>query len=178
MMIKPARLSIMLSFLLSFLYIEGTHAHGWTAYPIARQAVCAEDGGYWSSTDGSTIPNQACRSAYLQSGVLPFVQANEFSINITDYLNMSAVMAAIPTGLLCSAGAPSKSGMDIPSSSWQKTKIAPGTFKLRWKATAAHNPSYWQIYLSKPEFNAALKQLGWDDLELINNYGNIPVVSG
>ena len=165
--------------LLSTIMISGNvSAHGWTDYPKARQTICAEDEGYWYPEDGSGIPNEACRAAYLQSGNYPFVQKNEFSANVTDYWNMDSVKAVVKDGLLCSGGATSKSGMDIPSVHWQKTKMQPGKFKLRFHASAPHNPSYWQIYLSKPGYNSANQQLHWNDLDLIADYGDLPVISG
>ena len=152
--------------------------HGWTDYPKARQSVCADDGGYWSSVDGSTIPNAACRAAFLQSGTYPFVQKNEFAANVIDYRNQSAIEAVVTDGNLCSAGSSAKSGMDIPSSAWQKTVLKPGTHKLRFRATAPHNPSFWKIYLSKPGFDSASQTLNWSDLELINSYDRIADVNG
>ncbi|MET4696781.1 lytic polysaccharide monooxygenase [Endozoicomonas lisbonensis] len=155
-----------------------SYGHGWTDYPKARQTICADDGGYWSSTDGSTIPNAACRAAFLQSGTYPFVQKNEFSANVIDYLNQGAVEAVVTDGDLCSAGATSKSGMDIPSAAWQKTVLQPGSHTLRFRATAPHNPSFWRIYLTRSGFDSASQRLNWSDLELINSYDNLPVVNG
>ena len=118
--------------------------HGWTEFPKARQIFCADDGGYWSSQDGSTIPNAACRAAFLESGTYPFVQKNEFAANISDYNNEAAVRATVTDGNLCSAGSSAKAGMDIPSSAWQKTTLSAGTHTLKFRATAPHNPSYWR----------------------------------
>ena len=153
--------------------------HGWTDYPKARQTICAEDGGYWSPADGSGIPNDACRAAYLESGTYPFTQKNEFAANVDDFHNMDAVKAVVTNNLLCAAGAPSKSGMDTPSAHWQKTRVKAGEpLQLSFRATAPHNPSFWEIYLSKPEFNSATQKLHWNDLDLIATHGNLPVLPG
>ena len=153
-------------------------SHGWVDYPKARQVICAEDGGYWSSSDGSTIPNDACRASFLESGTYPFVQKNEFTANVEDYLNQSAVEALVVDGQLCSAGSTAKSGMDIPSTAWQKTLLSAGSHRLRFRATAPHNPSFWRIYLSKPGFDSSSERLTWSDLELINSYGDLSVNNG
>ncbi|WKD50994.1 lytic polysaccharide monooxygenase auxiliary activity family 9 protein [Microbulbifer spongiae] len=153
-------------------------SHGWTEFPKARQIFCAEDGGYWHPSDGSAIPNSACRAAFLESGTYPFVQKNEFSANVANYNEDSAVQSVVIDGYLCSAGSSAKAGMDIPSPDWQKTLLAAGSHRLKFRATAAHNPSYWRIYLTKPGFDSATQRLQWSDLEIINSYGNLPVVNG
>lgn len=153
-------------------------AHGYATYPKARQVICNEQGGHWGSQDGSTIPNEACRAAFLESGTYPFVQINEFATLVPDYNNMTAVKAAVKDGLICSGGDTKKSGMSVPSLSWQRTAMKSGdTFTLKYLATAPHNPSHWQIYLSKPSYNAAHSRLAWSDLELIQEFGNIEKVN-
>lgn len=152
--------------------------HGWTEFPKARQTICADDGGYWGNQDGSTIPNTACRAAFLESGTYPFVQKNEFAANVIDYNNNAAVRSVVTDGNLCSAGSAAKAGMDIPSSEWQKTELSAGTHTLRFRATAPHNPSYWRIYLTKPGFDSSSQRLHWSDLELINSHDDLPVVNG
>lgn len=97
--------------------------HGYMDYPPARQQICDMDGGYWDSTDGSTIPNAACRAAFIESNWIPFVQKPEFSILVSNYNNQAAVEAAIPDGHLCSAGDKAKHGIDLPSADWQKKKL-------------------------------------------------------
>lgn len=153
-------------------------SHGWTEFPKARQIFCAEDGGYWHPSDGSAIPNPACRAAFLESGTYPFVQKNEFSANVANYNDDIAVQSVVIDGYLCSAGSSAKAGMDSPSQDWQKTLLATGQHRLKFRATAAHNPSYWRIYLSKPGFDSATQRLKWSDLEIINSYGDLPVING
>ncbi|MBT2979660.1 lytic polysaccharide monooxygenase, partial [Vibrio anguillarum] len=41
-------------------------------------------------------------------------------------------------------------------------------------ATAPHNPSYWEFYLSKPTYTGEAP-LTWDDLDLIDTKGNVTV---
>jgi len=149
------------------------HAHGWSEYPEARQQTCYNEGGFWSGTPASA----GCAQAKAISGSYPFVQRNEFSINIADYNNMQTVKNAIPDGSLCYANDPQKRGMGAASEGWTRTKIQAGTFEYVFNATAPHNPSFWQFYLTKPSANLA-NPLAWDDLELLQEEGNIPVEGG
>ncbi|KKD62109.1 spindolin [Grimontia sp. AD028] len=154
-------------------------AHGYMDYPPARQEICDSDGGYWESTDGSTIPNAACRAAFKESGWYPFVQKPEFAKLVSNFTNQAAVEAGVPDGALCSAGDPKKAGIDIPSSEWQATPIDPslnGKLTLLYRASTPHNPSFWKFYLSNAAYNSATDALKWSDLDLIAEFGNVPVV--
>ncbi|WP_282131078.1 lytic polysaccharide monooxygenase [Pseudoalteromonas aliena] len=156
-------------------------AHGYMDSPKARQAFCKADAGYWWPTDGSAIPNLACRAAFLESGTVQFVQDIEFSVNTPDYLNQAAVEEKVPNGLLCAGGDNEKRGMDLPSPHWQRSDIVPnanGEVKIRYHATTPHNPSFWQFYLTKPSFNAATDVLTWADLELVQEHSNIDFTKG
>jgi len=148
-------------------------AHGWSEFPNARQNICYEQGGIWSGSP----PNAACAQAKNISGSYPFVQKNEYSKNITNFNNMNAVRADIPDGTLCYANDPQKKGMGAPHTGWTRTEVKAGTFNYVFKATAAHNPSFWEFYLTKPNADLS-KALAWGDLELIQEYGNVPVNGG
>lgn len=155
-------------------------SHSYMEYPPARQHVCHLDGGYWGASDGSQIPNAACRTAFIQSGWYPFVQQPEFARLVSDYQNQAAVELAIPDGSLCSAADKKKAGMDIPSPDWQKTPITldtHGQLTLRYRAETPHNPSFWQFYLTKPGFDAASQPLTWADLTLVDQAGDVPVTT-
>lgn len=149
------------------------NAHGWVEFPSARQNTCYLDGGFWDNN----IPNQACQAAYDESGAYPFVQRNEVAANVANYNDMAHVKATVRDGSLCSAADSAKSGLDIPSPYWQKTAItldANNQIELVFNATAPHNPSFWEFYLTKPGYdhNAPLT---WDDLELVDTAGNTQV---
>ncbi|WP_434931659.1 lytic polysaccharide monooxygenase [Shewanella sp. HL-SH5] len=163
----------------SMLLPTTSYAHGFMESPKARQSICQEQGGYWWPSDGSNMPNFACRAAFLESGYIAFVQEHEISVNVADYYNQQAVMAAIPDGSLCSAGVFEKRGLNLASPDWQKTKVTPngqGNIQIRFNAKTPHNPSFWKLYLSKPGFNASTDVLRWQDLELIQEYGNIDFI--
>ncbi|PSW18323.1 hypothetical protein C9I98_16615 [Photobacterium sanctipauli] len=149
-------------------------AHGWTDFPKARQMFCYEDGGYDWPTDGSGIPNAACRATFLESGTYPFVQKNEYSAIVNNHTDMDAVKAVVKDGQLCYGSDSKKSGIGVASADWQRTILKAGeTIQLKFLATAPHNPSYWEFYLSKPSYNAAYTRLTWDDVEKIADYGDI-----
>ncbi|MCW8333300.1 lytic polysaccharide monooxygenase [Vibrio paucivorans] len=148
-------------------------AHGWVEFPSARQNTCYLDGGFWDNT----IPNAACQAAFDESGAYPFVQRNEVAANVPNYRDMAHVRAIVRDGELCSASDAAKSGLNVPSPHWQKTNIsldANNQIDLVFNATAPHNPSYWQFYLSKPSYDPSVA-LTWDDLELVDTAGNVAV---
>ncbi len=135
---------------------SNVYAHGWTEFPSARQNICYEQGGIWTGDP----PNAACANAKAISGSYPFVQRNEFARNILDYNNIDVVKAAIPDGTLCYANDPQKQGMGAAHTAWTRTELSTGTFEFVFNATAPHNPSFWEFYLTKP--NADLSQeLAW-----------------
>lgn len=163
--------------LLATLSPWSAHAHGMTGRPIARQYQCVKDGGYWAAADGSKIPNPGCRAAYLavaatdgqQAGVYPFQQYNEVSANPARYEDMASVKQAVPNGLLCAGGDRRKRGLDIPQSQgWAKSVVTPvaGYIDMTWEVTAAHNPSFLRVFLTKPDWTGT-RELRWDDLDLI-----------
>lgn len=154
------------------------NAHGWVEFPKARQSVCYEDGGFWSP-GGQDIPDSACKAAFDISGAYPFVQRNEVAMLVKDFRNMEEVRRHIPDGTLCSAGSEAKAGLDVPSSQWQKTRITldeNNQIELLFNATAPHNPSFWEFYLTKPGFDHS-QALRWNDLELVATAGNVVVDS-
>jgi chitin-binding protein len=143
-------------------------AHGAPASPVSRALKCYTDGGFYWPTDGSGVPNAACRQAFLQSGTLPFTDWPANSVNVADFNNPAAVRAAIPDGLLCSAGQMGRAGQDAVSPDWHRTPIAPenGQIQLDYNLTKDHVPSFFEFYLSKPGYSGD-RPLAWDDLELV-----------
>lgn len=139
-------------------------AHGYIADPPARQWVCKNVGG--SIWNGS-INNAACAAAYQRGPATSamWTQNHEYAVNVTDYSNPVAIQAAVPDGLLCSGQARYK-GMSIAHADWPKKSVPAGggNYLLKYSATAPHNPSYFDVYISKPGFNSATQELGWDNL--------------
>ncbi|KAF7724735.1 hypothetical protein EC973_000763 [Apophysomyces ossiformis] len=158
-----------ISFLL--LPVQEVFAHGAFGFPLARQYGCRIDGGYYWPEDGSKMPNEGCRNAYLDAGknYYPFNQWNEVSANPTNPDKFDTVKKAVPDGLLCAGGDKKKSGLDTPQDQgWRKTVIEPknGKFQLRWENTQSHNPSMMKIFITKPSYNPS-KPLKWADLDKV-----------
>ncbi|MBQ4844695.1 lytic polysaccharide monooxygenase [Pseudoalteromonas sp. MMG005] len=156
--------------------IPQVHGHGYMDSPKARQTICQEQGGFWWPKDGSNIPNAACRAAFVKSDHVQFIQRHEFAANVADFNNQTAVESAVPNGKLCAAGDANKAGMNIASADWQRTVVKPnsnGDIKVRYRATTPHNPSFWQFYLTKPGTPISTESLRWDQLELVQEHGNV-----
>ncbi|MNO95611.1 Chitin binding domain protein [compost metagenome] len=182
--------------------------HGAMEMPLARQFFCYKAADYFWPDDGSSIKNPGCRAAYQHvykkfgnnkpQAEYQFVQWNEVSKNVPepDYRDIEKVKAAIPDGQLCSAGnvvaattklAPQstvndKSGLDIPAA-WPAhllVKDSSNKVELTYNAHVAHDPGFWEIYITKPGFDRTKKSLTWGDLEdkPIAEFGDIPVVGG
>ncbi|WP_038173425.1 lytic polysaccharide monooxygenase [Vibrio pacinii] len=148
-------------------------AHGWVEFPNARQNICYQDGGFWTNE----IPNPACQAAFDQSGAYPFVQRSEVSANVANYRDMAHVQAIVRDGELCSAGDSAKAGLNVVSSHWQRTDVAldeNNQIDFVFYGKAPHNPSYWQFYLTKANYDSS-QPLTWNDLELIDSAGNIAI---
>ncbi len=146
------------------LFVKHASAHGYSTYPEARQLTCYNEGGIWSGEPRT----EGCAKAKEISGSYPFVQKNEFSINIPDYLNQTTVETAVPDGTLCHANDPRKRGMSLINdpSAWTRTQLTTGEFTYTFNATAPHNPSFWKFYITKQ--GTDLRQpLKWSDLELL-----------
>lgn len=154
-------------------------AHGYNTFPPSRAHICDVDGGYYAADDGSRIPNAACRQAFLESGAFQFYQKPEFAKLVADYNNIDAVKAAIPGTTLCNANDPAKAGTSLPHPDWQKTTIDTsinnGVINFTFAATAPHDPSFWEFYLSKPGFDSATQALSWDDLDLIQETPGVAI---
>jgi len=65
--------------------------------------------------------------------------------------------------------------MSISHPAWQRTTVTGGKYLLNFRSTAPHNPSFWQVYISKADFDPDSQTLNWDDLELLNEFSNIPL---
>ncbi|KAF7720771.1 hypothetical protein EC973_006142 [Apophysomyces ossiformis] len=164
-------LSLVTALSLLLLPVQEVSAHGALGFPLARQYGCKIDGGYYWPPDGSKIPNEGCRNAYLagDKSYYPFNQWNEVSANPTDPSDFATVMKAVPDGLLCAGGDQRKRGLDIPQDEgWRKTVIEPknGTFQLRWENSRSHNPAIMRVYITKPSYDPS-KNLTWEDLDKI-----------
>ncbi|KAF2073665.1 hypothetical protein CYY_005015 [Polysphondylium violaceum] len=182
--------------------VSFTNGHGYGVGSLmSRQIKCTTSPSFsiWWPEDGSGIGDLGCKNAFqyvkaktgsADAARYQFVQKNEYSVLIPNYAaGYSALTAAVPKSL-CSAGAVSaggqfgdKSGMSIPNT-WLLNKITvPSTsassknVTFEFCATAAHNPSYWEFYVTKSGFNIKTQNLTWNDLTLIQSTPNTPAVT-
>lgn len=104
---------------------------------------------------------------------------NQNSQNFPSYAQPSFSYAqAVPDGTIASAGINDGvqtplnfSGLNLPSAGWQKTPAQAGaTVPLIFLATAPHDPSHFEVYLTKQGFNVATQTLGWENLEHLGRW--------
>eukprot|EP01133_Synstelium_polycarpum_P006610 gene6610-7679_t len=150
--------------------------------------------------DGQGIKDPACSAAFQhvykktgnsEAARTQYIQNNEYAVLIPEYAKgFSALTAAVPNNL-CSAHAVNvaaqfgdKSGMSVPTI-WRpnmikvdSTSVKSQTIDFTWCATAAHDPSYWEFYVSEPSYDYTKSMLTWDDLTLIHEAPSIPLING
>lgn len=136
-------------------------AHGTLVYPVSRV--------YRIYQSNPANPNfQLARQAVQLDGTLSYYTWNEVSRNVPQ-----AVQANLPPGFDYSPWAPDGQlasggrvnpnstqyprtyrGLDQVSPDWPKTPLVAGdTITVRFLATAPHDPSVWDVWMTKP---------GWD----------------
>eukprot|EP01133_Synstelium_polycarpum_P014384 gene14384-16973_t len=148
----------------------------------------------WWPEDGSGIKDLNCRKAFQtvmnknsgqrDTAYVQFVQKHEYAVLIPNYqAGLEALKKAVPTDI-CSAGAVKssaqfgdKSGMSVPSN-WTTTLISGGngdykTIYFVWRATATHNPSYWDFFVTKPTFDYRTTVMTWNVLDHFHTVSNI-----
>jgi chitinase len=82
----------------------------------------------------------------------------------------------IPDGKLCAAGRDKYAAFDVPGN-WPATVMVPGShglYELQFYATAPHAAQYFRLYLSREGFDPLTQRLGWQDLELVFDSGEVP----
>lgn len=181
-------LCTILIFLFFFVFTQSQEQrHGYSGEPVARQRLCNIQNHIWYPANGAGIPDVMCRKAYTymkeQRGdpTYQFVQDNEYSANAGIYYNdLEFVQRRIVPNLLCSAGSKRKAGMSL-SGKWQTNKIdynkKGSNFTIEYCATAAHDPSFWQVFVTKPSFDVSAQELTWSDLDLIWESHNVKLIS-
>nr|4YN2_A Chain A, FUSOLIN [unidentified entomopoxvirus] len=173
--------------------------HGYMSFPIARQRRCSmESFWYPTNGDGITDPMCRAAYQYVYDKVLDetgsttdaisaaqyeFQQDNEYAaLAGPDYWDKCHITQQVVPNYLCAAGAHSwsnpfgdKSGVDI-SGSWRPTVIPLSDnhqvsvpLELEFCPTAVHEPSYYEVYITKPSFNVFIDRVVWGNLDLIYN---------
>ncbi|OPA82584.1 hypothetical protein BFW86_26555 [Pseudomonas fluorescens] len=146
-------------------------AHGALDFPASRAVNCQMTGGYWQSTDGSSIVDKGCReSAKIfntpAEKVFAAQQWNEVAhIPSIASPSLEQIKAIIKDGHICAANDPRKASLDQPTPYWTKTDVTPGqALTMRLIGTAPHVPSKFYAFASRPGFNTATDTLKWSDM--------------
>ena len=141
---------------------------------------------------------QSVYAKYRSDGEPPGVAANAAQYMFQQYYEYAALAGPNYNDLehikshvvphnLCAAGAADrlsafgdKSGMDEPTPLWRATTLFHSSkekyqsghqMTIHFCPTAVHEPSYFEVYISRPEYNYTA-ELTWNDLELIGGDGS------
>lgn len=133
---------------------------------------------------------QLAANAVATDGTLSYYTWNEVSRNIPEAVTAGLPPGFdyspwIPDGQLASAGRvdPNSTeyprtyaGLDQVSADWPKTSVQAGdAFTIDFHATAVHNPSVWDVWMTRPTWNPSMP-LTWDQMEFLERPN--PVLSG
>ncbi|AXS67715.1 gp37 [Cryptophlebia peltastica nucleopolyhedrovirus] len=179
----------------SFRFVQ---SHGYLSYPVARQYICFSENNFYWPENGDSIIDEGCRNAYkkvynkyldkgessgssAQIAQYMFQQYHEYAAMAgANYKDIEHIKTNVVPHTLCGAGANDsravfgdKSGMDEPFTNWQLTTISKDVSPtlIRFCPTAIHEPSYFEVYITKENWNRK-HHLLWDDLELIGGDGS------
>ena len=148
--------------------------HGTVVSPLSRVYRV-----YQSNPENPNF--QLAANAVQMDGTSSYYTWNELSRNIPE-----AVRAGLPPGFdyspwiqdgqLASAGRVDKqkfartyAGLDQPSAAWPTTPVTAGqTFHIDFLATAPHNPSVWDVWMTTPDWDAS-SPLAWNKMQLNNH---------
>lgn len=104
---------------------------------------------------------------------------NQNSHNFPDYAASGfSYETTVPSGTIAYAGINdgTQSGLDFrgletPSASWVPAAATAGqSIALHWVATAPHDPSFFEVYLTKQGFDVATQHLPWNSLERLGRW--------
>lgn len=163
---------ILLIFLLFTVSVNG---HGYMVQPLARQRYCYQQQDYYWPSNGDGILDKACRAAFKHVLSRSNEAGAQYMFNqFTEYAANHLVQHT-----LCGAGANDssarfgdKSGIDLPLHSWHTTLLAPGPNELLFCPTAIHEPSYFEVYITQPQYNYS-EPITWDNLMLIYKQSSV-----
>lgn len=148
--------------LLGILPSETSHAHGtMEGSRMLQVRIAGPSGGSPAAWNGT------------------YYNWNQNSRNFPDYASPGFSYADyVADGTISSAGVNDGvqswmdfSGLNTPSANWQRTNVDAGDdFAMTWLASATHDPSYFEVYLTKDGFDVATEEMGWDDLEYMGRW--------
>lgn len=160
-------------------------AHGAVDQPVSRAMKCQATGGFWQSTDGSSIVNRGCRVASKATfstpaeWAFPAQQWNEVAhIPHINNPTLNQIKDIIKDDTICAAGDPKKAALDYPTPYWSKTNVTPGqSLTIRLIGTAPHVPSTFYAFVTRPGFDSAMNKLKWSDLIPLGQPENLTVAN-
>jgi len=176
----PRAPSLAVPLVLALFIVGNVFAHGTLVSPQSRVHRV-----YKSNPENPSFPLAA--NAVAMDGTLPYYTWNQVSRNIPQ-----AVQAGLPPGFdyspwipdgqLASAGrtdpfssdyAWTYTGLDQASSDWPTTPLTAGeTVTIDFYATAPHDPSVWDVWMTTPGWDAGTP-LTWAEMEFLGR----PVVT-
>lgn len=142
--------------LLVFSFSLQTWAHGSMEVPLSRIYRCYQEGP-------ENVQSDACKAFVAMSGKQPLYD--------WDMVNQSQAndqhRMIIPDGTLCAGGRDKYKGLNLPRLDWYRSDIkadANGRFNFIFRATVPHASKYFELYLTKDEYDFT-QPLKWSDLE-------------
>lgn len=141
------------AFLLSIASIPGLLAHGSMSNPISRSYAIYLEGPHNPKTD-------VAKAAIAVAGTQAFYDWHE----VNGLFPKRDYRERIPDGTLPGAGRDKYAGLNLARADWPSTTVSSGPYKCVFYAHTPHEPSYFEVYLTKPGYDP-LKPLKWSDLE-------------
>ncbi len=127
--------------------------HGSMASPISRSyEVFLENPEHPSSAAG--------RAAVAAAGTQAFYDWHEVNRQLPNH----DYRTQIPDGKLPGAGRDKYAGLNLARTDWPATKVQPGHFHCVFYAATPHDPSYFEAYITKADYDPR-QPLKWSDLE-------------
>jgi len=134
--------------------LQSIFSHGTVTSPPSRVWICFQEG-----PENPVSP--ACIDAIAMYGTQAFYDWSEVA-RMDANGNHRAI---IGDGNLASAGRPDKfGGLDQVRNDWVATPVQAGPFTVTWSNSAPHQTLYYDVYITKADWNPN-QPLTWDSLE-------------
>lgn len=142
-------------------------AHGTVVEPATRAYQCWEAWGDDHTNPAMEQEDPMCWQAFQAN---PDTMWNWMSA-LRDGL-AGEFQARTPDGELCSNALARNDTLNQPGA-WKTTDVT-DNFSVHLHDQAAHGADFFQVYISKSGFDPTTDQLGWDDLDLVEETGSFP----
>jgi chitin-binding protein len=145
---------------------SSAQAHGTPSFPASRSFQCR------FNESPENPRSEACKAVKAAAGSSPQYDWNE--VNIPNAAGRLAEI--IPDGQLCSAGRDKYRGLNLARADWPKTDIQTArSVTLRYFASAAHRPSYFDVYVTREGYDPT-QPLRFADLERVARLDDPPLL--